>query len=223
MKGDTSLKRGRGPVVHLPRKRKAQMIQAILRDFLNRRIRGYRILDVGTGNGEIADYFAEENEVVSIDIQDQRNRVDSNYLFAQVDSAKIPFRSGMFDIVMSHHVIEHLDNQKQHLREVRRVMKSRGVCYLGTPNRSSILMEGHRNNHRVLRYRQMGPLFRDCGFSYIKYTTRMLKQPEQFHCEMAYGRLLPFFLLNSMNFLYPSHVFLLWTEADRLKVEGRAI
>ena len=214
-----TLKTGKGPVVHLPRIHKARMIETVLQDFLNRRIAGFRILDVGTGNGDIAEYFARENRVDSIDIRDQRHAANDSFRFTLVDSADMPFAEGVFDIVISNHVIEHVRNQNRHLLEINRVLSNEGICYLGTPNRSSFIMGGHKDNRQVLRYRHMGPLFSNCGFSYVKYTARMLKQPVKFHCEVSLGRFIPKFLLESMDFIYPSHVFVLW-PAERSSTIG---
>ncbi|MDO8625396.1 MAG: methyltransferase domain-containing protein, partial [Candidatus Diapherotrites archaeon] len=38
----------------------------------------------------------------------------------------------------SNHVIEHVPHQQKHLREIHRVLKRGGVCYLATPNKYSI-------------------------------------------------------------------------------------
>ena len=63
--------RGRGPVVHLDRLQKAQMIQAILVDHLGTDVAGLDVLDIGSGNGDISEFFARTNRVHSVDVEDQ--------------------------------------------------------------------------------------------------------------------------------------------------------
>jgi SAM-dependent methyltransferase len=48
---------------------------------------------------------------------------------------KLPFRDGAFDTVLSFDVFEHIADSDQHLREVRRVLKSGGAYLLQTPNK----------------------------------------------------------------------------------------
>ncbi|MEO1084018.1 MAG: class I SAM-dependent methyltransferase, partial [Acidobacteriota bacterium] len=156
--------RGRGPVVHLDRTQKAKMIDAFLRDYLGRPVEGFRMLDIGGGNGMISRFFADHNEVYAVDVRELRKELDPRVHFQLVDSETLPFDDDFFDLVLSHHVIEHVADQGRHLDEMRRVVKPDGTCYLGTPNKSSPVMEGHVGNDSVLRLHQMAPLFRNHGF-----------------------------------------------------------
>ena len=77
-------------------------------------------------------------------MNDQR-RTNEGYEFVQVDGTELPFEDGSFDVVLSNHVIEHVgepSDQLHHLREVRRVLRPEGVCYLAVPNRWG-LVEPH--------------------------------------------------------------------------------
>ena len=197
------------PVVALRRKRKAQMIEAFLTDALALPPRKLRILDIGSGNGEIAAYFSEHNYCVGVDVSDQFHASVSHIPHCLGRSESLPFRSGCFDIVISHHVIEHVDDHDLHLKEIRRVMKSCGVAYLGTPNLSSPLMRGHAGNPMVLRYREMLPLFKKHGFSVDEYYTRWLHEPAKYYCETQFGRFVPASILHSLRRWYPSQCFLL--------------
>lgn len=47
----------------------------------------------------------------------------------------LPFNANSFDIVFYHHVIEHVSDPAQSLRELARVLRPGGVIYIGTPNR----------------------------------------------------------------------------------------
>lgn len=100
-----------------------------------------RLLEIGTGSGGIAHYFATRAslrcEVDAVDVVDNR-LIRDGYRYQRVDGVKLPFDADTFDVVISNHVIEHVGDeqaQRQHLREIHRVMRSDGVGYLAVPNR----------------------------------------------------------------------------------------
>lgn len=190
------------------------MIEAFLQDHLGSGVEGRRILDIGTGNGQIAHYFSARNEVYSVDVVDQRRVVTDKVKFQLISSEALPFEDAFFDIVVSHHVIEHVEDQTLHMSEIRRVLKKDGVCYLGTPNKSSPFMAGHKGNDQVLRYEEMAPLFENNGFRVTEVYVRLLKEPGKYHCETGLGRYIPAWLLDKLKVIYPSQCFLLQPGAD---------
>lgn len=108
------------------------------------------LLEIGTGSGGIAHYFAHHPDircqVTAVDVVDQRQVVDG-YEFRLVDSTDLPFDDGNFDIVISNHVIEHVGSvgeQRHHLTEMRRVMRTNGVGYLAAPNRWMVIEPHYR-------------------------------------------------------------------------------
>jgi len=99
------------------------------------------MLEVGTGSGAIAHYFAGldggRHEVHAVDVADQR-QVHEGYRFTTYDGRHLPFADDAFDIVISNHVIEHVgrrEEQAMHLGEIRRVLAPRGHAYLAAPSR----------------------------------------------------------------------------------------
>jgi len=201
--------RGRGPVVKLSRLNKALQIEAIIADYLKQPVERYKILDIGCGNGEISEFFSAKNEVFCVDIKDQRNNKNPKIEFTQITSENLPYQNNLFDIVLSHQVIEHTQNQNLHLQEIKRVLKADGICYLGTPNKSSPIMEGHITNNMVLRYHDMEPLFSHNEFYAALYTIKMLKEPKKYNCEFRFGKWIPEFILNLLVNFIPSHSFIL--------------
>jgi phosphatidyl-myo-inositol dimannoside synthase len=128
------------------RKLKGMKIEKILH--LNNNEKKMRLLEIGTGSGGIAHYFAcqtnQTYEVVAVDTLDQR-LVKEGYQFVLVKDTHLPFANESFDIVISNHCIEHVgedDAQKNHLHEIKRVLKKEGVGYLAVPNRW-MLIEPH--------------------------------------------------------------------------------
>jgi len=122
-----------GFAVTAGRRNKAMKVVEILREKTERQER-LSLLDIGTGNGEIARYLSEFYNVVSVDVVDQRV-VQEGFKFVQVDGEELPFADQSFDVVVSNHVIEHMANADKHLSETGRVLKDGGIVYLATPNR----------------------------------------------------------------------------------------
>ncbi|MGN6479259.1 class I SAM-dependent methyltransferase [Luteibacter sp.] len=108
----------------------------------------HRLLEVGTGAGGIAHYFATQNspafDVDAVDVVDSR-QVSEGYRFQCVEGTALPFADDTFDLVVSNHVIEHVGerpDQLHHLQEIRRVLRPGGKVYLAVPNRW-MLIEPH--------------------------------------------------------------------------------
>ena len=102
------------------------------------------LLEIGTGAGAIASYFAmlqsPRCRVSAVDVVDQRQLTDG-YAFRRIDGVLLPFAAASFDAVVSNHVIEHVgdaDAQRQHLREIARVLRPGGIAYLAMPSRWQI-------------------------------------------------------------------------------------
>lgn len=118
---------------------KALKIERLLN--LQARDQPLRLLEIGTGSGGIAHYFATHEtlrcEVDAVDVVDNR-LISDGYRYQQVEGVALPFDVGIFDVVISNHVIEHVGDEKaqlQHLCEIHRVMRTDGVGYLAVPNR----------------------------------------------------------------------------------------
>jgi teichuronic acid biosynthesis glycosyltransferase TuaC len=115
------------------RDNKAKKILTVLAKELLVPVENKLILDIGTGNGDIASFIGKKNTVISVDISDFRQNKD-NYYFSRCN-ASLPFKAESFDAVISNHVIEHIINQTLHINEIKRVLKNDGVLYLATPNK----------------------------------------------------------------------------------------
>jgi ubiquinone/menaquinone biosynthesis C-methylase UbiE len=96
------------------------------------------MLDIGTGAGYIAQYFAARApSLLSVDVVDER--VARGFDFRLVANELLPSADASHDVVISNHVIEHVDDQERHLREIARVLKPGGIAYLATPNRFALI------------------------------------------------------------------------------------
>jgi SAM-dependent methyltransferase len=140
MSDDDAIARQPHAVLDLPsREKKAIKIERLLG--IDGRAEPIRLLEIGTGSGGIAAYFATHPTrkflVDAVDVVDNRMG-DVPYGFSLVRDTTLPFADGAFDVVITNHVIEHVGDaaaQRAHLAEVRRVLRSDGVAYLAVPNR----------------------------------------------------------------------------------------
>ena len=110
--------------------------------FASRLARRRRVLDAGCGSGYGAAELARAAvQVVGTDLSAEavayaRRRYGApNLEFVQADCARLPFRDGAFDLAVSFELIEHLDDWRSFLCELRRVLSPAGQCVISTPNR----------------------------------------------------------------------------------------
>jgi SAM-dependent methyltransferase len=115
------------------RRRKAARIEQLLTD-AGVTLSTARMLDVGTGSGTIASYFRSRVTALnSVDVVDERT--DTDFDFRLIESEVLPFEDAAFDVAISNHVVEHVDDPQLHLDEIGRVLRPGGVCYIATPNK----------------------------------------------------------------------------------------
>lgn len=107
--------------------------------------RNQRVLDVGSGDGDLARACAiHHNSVVALDISKVATRLanarkgNAQVEFQVGDARRLPFRDRSFDVVISKDILEHLppEHSEMHLREVWRVLEKNGRYFLFTPPKS---------------------------------------------------------------------------------------
>src|SRR3954454_19659677 len=110
--------------------------------FAARLARGKRVLDAGCGAGYGSAELAHAGQsVVGIDCAAdavgfaRENYRLPNLQFEQASCTALPHKDSSFDLVVGFEVIEHLDNWRDFLREVRRVLAPNGQFIVSTPNK----------------------------------------------------------------------------------------
>lgn len=104
------------------------------------RFNNSRILDVGCGIGAyVAKFHALGADGFGVDVDlDKLIRAKEEKGLATVSlsvSEELPFRDDLFDTVLLHEVIEHVNDDRQTIREAHRVTKRGGVVLVFAPNR----------------------------------------------------------------------------------------
>jgi ubiquinone/menaquinone biosynthesis C-methylase UbiE len=96
-----------------------------------------RHLDVGAGNGQLIELFRRrfQTEASACDYTDQLMKLPGQKVdIVNLNQEKLPYPDGVFDVVTATEVVEHLENYRNVLRELHRVLKPGGLCVLTTPN-----------------------------------------------------------------------------------------
>lgn len=119
-------------------------------NFCKRYISAKKVLDYGCGSGygtaSVSDDCAS---IVGIDISaDAIAYAKSHYqaanlsyqVIANADDAPLPFPDAFFDVVLSFQVIEHIEDVRAYLQEIKRVLTPGGVAIIATPDRSGRLL-----------------------------------------------------------------------------------
>lgn len=113
--------------------RRLEMIAAAVQE----RLRGL-ILDNGCGLGMYVEHLAPYGgRVVGMEYELQR-AVEAHQRSAHILSAageNLPFPSNTFDLMLSHEVLEHVQDDRQAVREMVRVLRPGGRLALFVPNR----------------------------------------------------------------------------------------
>jgi len=107
----------------------------------NIRTGGIKVLDLGSGEGGTSALFSKNNFAVSFDISLIRLvRQDKYKLINKIkgDAEFLPFKSNSFDLIIMQDVIEHIDEPKKIIHEIKRILKKEGNIFLSTPNKFSV-------------------------------------------------------------------------------------
>ena len=127
------------------RRAKAAKIIAALTHFLGRSdLAGLTALDLGSSTGFISDELRRAGaEVIGLDIDEPglaaaRRRFPAGVLWLRADGSRIPLPDRSVDVVVFNQIYEHVVDPDAVMSEIRRILKTDGVAYLGLGNRLTL-------------------------------------------------------------------------------------
>lgn len=123
-----------------------------------------RILDIGCGTGAMLDELEPFGQVIGADFAPEalgycKGRGGDRYKLTRADARRMPFQSDVFDAVTAMDIIEHIDDDKAALMEIKRVLKPGGVLLATVPAFQSLWSDHDVALHHHRRYTSNG--FRD--------------------------------------------------------------
>lgn len=85
------------------------------------------------------------------------NFIIDDVIIKKAEAECIPFETNMFDTVYSSHVLEHVNNEDECLKEMKRVLKDNGVLIIGMPTSDMALVNLFSNtilnpHHRFVNF-----------------------------------------------------------------------
>ena len=99
-----------------------------------------KVLEIGCGIGTLTNrLYSEGFDILGIDISEKAIKFGKKVYgksapIKSLDFRKNNFKDNSFDVVLSFDVIEHIPNIKEHLTEVKRILKPNGRYIFQTPN-----------------------------------------------------------------------------------------
>lgn len=160
---------------------------------------GDKLLDAGAGECKWAEHFPEA-EYIGLDYKVGDEEWDFSRVMIEADlNDKIPMDDNAVDVIISIQVLEHLNNPKQAMKEMARVLKPGGHLFMTTP----FSYQEHQQPYDFYRYTRYGLqyLIDEAGLDadYIKpmggYYLMLREKLQYFHDSRFFGHANPFLKL----------------------------
>ena len=81
-----------------------------------------------------------------------------------LERGTVPFKNGVFDMVIAKDVLEHIYSFIDITREINRVLKRNGKLFVSVPAEFSFILWDDYTHKRAFSVRGITSLLRDCGF-----------------------------------------------------------
>ena len=231
------------------RRKKAEKILAVLADYTGRNnlaMDRMSCLDLGCSSGLITKHLGGSfRSVTGVDpdaiaVGLARKSPDQAVHYAIADGARTPFPPSQFDVIICNQIYEHVPDAEELFREIFRLLKVGGICYLSAGNKYMV-MEPHyklpflswlppfladwylQKARGVDRYAEKHYSLRQIRksltalFRIVDYTVTVLKNPGQYHLDDMIGKgsivnHIPAMALRLALPLIPNYIFILVKE-----------
>jgi len=141
------------------------LIQKFLHENIRKSVHQFKspkILDVGCGKKPYRRYFVDSQLYIGVDKHAQEADVVAV-------AEELPFRGGCFDIVLCIQVLEHVENPKRVLEEIKRVLRPNGVVVLST---HGFWIEDHEiPDYWRWTFQGLAKILDECGFKIVKHVS----------------------------------------------------
>jgi len=105
--------------------------------------RGRRLLEIGSGMGHLVGQLEDTFATFGMDLNHwavkQSKSVIEKTQLQTASAQELPFSDNSFNVVIIKHIVEHLPDPQQAIREIGRVTEPGGTLILATPNLDSLL------------------------------------------------------------------------------------
>jgi len=92
------------------------------------------VLDLGCGQGGATDALTNHSELcIGLDIAGKFVKLNQRTKFVQANAHFLPFKDNSFDIIVMQDVLEHVRGTERLLKEIKRVLKKKGLIYATFP------------------------------------------------------------------------------------------
>ena len=123
---------------------KSHRMSYILEQIDERKIKDLKILDVGCGGGIICEPLARlgakvtgidfaPNNINAAKIYSKKNKLKIKYFYKDIEKSKIDEK---FDLILMFEVLEHLDNWKKTIKNIKKNLNKDGIIIFSTINRN---------------------------------------------------------------------------------------
>ncbi len=222
-----------------------QQITGVLQQFMEadnlKKCKNLTCLDIGCSTGVITNMLSSLfKKVVGIDIDAkaltlaQKSYKKNNLTFKVMNSLNLDFRNNQFDVVIANQIYEFVNDQEQLVKEIYRVLKKGGICFVGARNKLTLL-EGQSRLPLIhflplslaikiahflkseyypayyLTYPQLKKLFHQ--FKIYNLTADILKNPKKYNFVslLKYEpilKIIPKYIFNLFIKIIPNYIFI---------------
>ncbi len=138
---------------------------------------GLHILEIGCGTGEVLNLLKKWGEVTGVDYSEEaidvcRSRGFKDLYCEDINKLDISKNNGNYDLILALDVLEHIRNDVETMKKVRKLLKPGGMFFVTVPAYKFLWSTHDEALHHLRRYHslEIKQKLRDSGFEIIKST-----------------------------------------------------